>query len=348
MTAHIRPRQGKKGRSYQVRFRRGGRAFKLESAGTFATLREARIRRDLVAGWLAAGLDPVAELAKIAHPPAQRTFAEIAEAYRLSRVDLTERSRRNVADRIRRFTPLIGARDLASLTAADIQEIVGILAEGQAPATVRNYLQTLRQILDFAEVEPNPARHRSVRPPRIATEEPSPPPAKHVLAIIQTVLPRFRLPLVVLEQTAMRVGELEALVWGDVDVQGDRFRLRSSTTKSARARWVQLPDWLMAIVDATCPAEDRTPERPVFAFKAPALRAAMRRACRDAGIPHYHPHDLRHRRASLWHGQGVVGAEIAKRGGWSRPTLPLDTYSHVMPLEEVPQESLSAVLVRPG
>jgi integrase len=75
-----------------------------------------------------------------------------------------------------------------------------------------------------------------------------------------------------------------------------------------------------------------------------AVRAAMRRACIAAGIPHYHPHDLRHRRASLWHGQGVVGAEVAKRGGWSKPTVPLNVYSHVMPLDEVEAGAFEGVL----
>jgi integrase len=34
---------------------------------------------------------------------------------------------------------------------------------------------------------------------------------------------RWRLPLRVLAQTGMRVGELEALTWGDIDETGSRF-----------------------------------------------------------------------------------------------------------------------------
>jgi integrase len=345
VTATIRTRRGKKGPSYEVRYRRGGRAFKVESAGTFKTLREARTRRDLVGGWLAAGLDPREELARIKHKPAPRTFAQLAEAYRLTRVDLAQGTRDNMAVRIKTLTPLMEGREPERLTPADVQEIVGALASELAPGSVRNCLQTLRQVLDFAEIEPNPARHRSVKAPRETREEVAPPSASEVLAIIARVPRRFRLPLVVLEQTAMRIGELEALAWGDVDVTGLRFRLRSSTTKTAKPRWVQLPEWLMVAVGETCPQEDRTPERLVFPGFAPmAVRAAMRRACIAAGIPHYHPHDLRHRRASLWHGQGVVGAEVAKRGGWSKPTVPLNVYSHVMPLDEVAADAFAGVL----
>ena len=47
---------------------------------------------------------------------------------------------------------------------------------------------------------------------------------------------RWRLPLRTLEQTGMRVGELQALVWADVDEHGCRFRVKHGKTAAAR-RW---------------------------------------------------------------------------------------------------------------
>jgi integrase len=61
----------------------------------------------------------------------------------------------------------------------------------------------------------------------------------------------------------------------------------------------------------------------------------LRRSGRAAEIANYHPHDLRHRRISLWHGQGVPVKEAAERSGHSKASMTLDRYSHVMPLEEV-------------
>ena len=43
----------------------------------------------------------------------------------------------------------------------------------------------------------------------------------------------------------------------------------------------------------------------------------MQRACRDAGIPLFSPHDLRHRRISVWHRAGISWAEIGKWVGQS-------------------------------
>jgi integrase len=155
------------------------------------------------------------------------------------------------------------------------------------------------------------------------------------------------LPLIVLEQTGMRVGEAESLAGGVVAVASCQFRLRSGETKTRKARWVQVPEWLVDELGATCPLEDRTTERRVFlGFNADSAKNVMARACKAAGIPHFHPHDLRHRRLSLWHGQGLPAKQLAERAGHARASMSLDVYSHVMPLDEIPRASLERVLVR--
>lgn len=60
----------------------------------------------------------------------------------------------------------------------------------------------------------------------------------------------------------------------------------------------------------------------------------MSRACRLAKIPNYTPHDLRHRRLTIWH-QGVPARELAEQAGHSKPSMRLDIYTHVMSVAEV-------------
>jgi integrase len=87
----------------------------------------------------------------------------------------------------------------------------------------------------------------------------------------------------------------------------------------------------MAEVDDLCPPDDRTRARAVFPGVSPdGAKNVMARACVAAGIAHYHPHDLRHRRLSLWHAQGVPARELAARAGHSRASMSLDVYSHVL------------------
>lgn len=82
-----------------------------------------------------------------------------------------------------------------------------------APRSVQKYWQALAQLLDYAELEPNPARHKTVRLPFVDVEEVTPSSTEHLLKIVEHLTARNRLPAVPLEQTAARVAELRAWEW---------------------------------------------------------------------------------------------------------------------------------------
>ena len=98
------------------------------------------------------------------------------------------------------------------------------------------------------------------------------------------------------------------------------------------ARAPQLPDDLFEVVVERLPArEDRDPEARLFPIgSADRLRMAIGRACRDAGVPSLSPHDLRHRRISLLHHQGVSWAEIGAQVEQRNLSVTADTYTHVL------------------
>ena len=286
--------------------------------------------------------------------PRAKTLSVWAEEFQASRIDVADGTTRNHKAHIARILPTLGDRDPHALTVSDVQTwVAGLIAdEGESkplkPASAACYVGTLRLLLDFCGADPNPARDRRVKLPRVETEEPTPPTDKELLAILDAAPARYRLPLVTMEQTALTVGETATLARGDVDVSESRFRLRRENVKrnlSARARTVQVPRWLMDAVAATCPLEDRTAERRVFpGFTTSALQAAMSRACKHAGIPHFSPHDLRHRRLTIWHHEGIPARVLAERAGHSKASVTLDTYSHVLDPGKVPDEELQALL----
>ena len=87
----------------------------------------------------------------------------------------------------------------------------------------------------------------------------------------------------------------------------------------------------MEDVASTCPLEDRTAERRVFpGFTADVAKNVMARACKAAGIPHFHPHDLRHRRVSLLHLGGMPWARIGELVGHGDLVTTGRTYTHVV------------------
>lgn len=140
------------------------------------------------------------------------------------------------------------------------------------PASIRRYLATLRAILDFADIDPNPARDAKVKLPREESVVVDPPTASDVEAIMAHSPRRWRLGLRTLAETGLRVGEAHRLEWQDVDVRGSRFRIRHGKTAAAR-RWVAAPDDLMDEIVASTPPDDRTAEGECF----PASRRMSRR-----------------------------------------------------------------------
>jgi integrase len=330
-TAFIVKRSTASGHRFVVRYRLGGRAWPIQHGGSFQTMKEARARRDLIAGELAAGRNPADLLSAMVHKPTARSFSEWAEAYRTSRVDYTDETTKNMGSHLKLILATFGDMDPATITSADVQSWIATLT--LKPSSLRRYLATLRAVLDFAGVEPNPARDSRIRLPREERVVIEPPSADQVEIIIATVPPRWRLPLRVLEQTGMRVGELQNLEWRDLDLVESRFRVRQGKTATAR-RWVAVPIPIMEAIAETCPPDDRTAERRVFqGFTPDVAKNVMARACKAAGIPHFHPHDLRHRYASVKIREGVPVTDLAAQLGHARKSLTLDTYSHVLVAE---------------
>ena len=347
-TITISTRKTASGKRYDVRYRLGGRAYPVVRAGTFKTEREAKARRDLVAGEIAHGRNP-AELLAHGVSTAAAAFVSIetwGERFVASRIDVVQNTRKMYRSHLRKIGETFADRDPHSITAADVAEWVAEQAEERKPGTVAQYLDVFKLVLDYIGIEPNPARDPKVKLPKRVTDEANPPSDEHFLAIVENLLSRWRLFFIAVEQGGLRIGEAIALRWGDVDAAGGRLRLPRSATKTNTSRWVQLPAWLMEAIENTCPLEDRVPDRRVFqGLNVSAARQAMTRACRLAKIPHYSPHDLRHRRLTLWHQSGVPARELAERAGHSKPSMSLDVYTHVLPVSEVPEERLADVLV---
>jgi integrase len=330
VAVHIRRRQTASGTRYQVRYRRGGRGFRIEHAGTFPSKKAAEIRRDLVAGWLAAGKDPRGELAKLtATPSAPRTFRLAAAAYEWSRIDLAPKSLRSTQAHVRALNDLVGDRMLETLTVDVLQaDVVAPLAGRMKANSVSRYMITLRLILDHAGVEPNPAR--IVRLPRREQVEKRIPTGRQIAAMLSALTPRWALPVRILIATGARVGELERWTWGDVDFSSGRILNRTGKTAKAR-RWVAVPAEILDDLATTVPLEDRTADRRIFlGYTAAAVRAAIERACRNAGVARITPHDLRHRYLREQLARGVPVAEVGAQVGHARLSMTHDVYTHVV------------------
>ena len=303
---------------YDVKYRSGGRYTHLEHAGTFKTRREASERKALVGDMLARGENPKVELRREPGKP----LREMADDWLVSRRGVGERTRESYRGRIKIVLEAFGDMRSEEIVPADVIRWVGGLESRYSAGTVALYVAQLRMMLDYCG-GPNAARDRRVELPRYVRREPSPPDAAVVEVMLRNLPERHRIPAVVLELTGARVSEGLSLEPADVDP--GRIRIRREVAKGQRrGRFIPVPEYLTDVLADLLPLH----------VQRQALAQATRRA---GGI---NPHALRHRRASLWYQQGVGPVELAQRLGHARPSMSLDVYVNVSPLEEIPAHVL--------
>ncbi len=101
----------------------GGRAHSVHHGGSFRTEREARARRDFIAGELAVGRNPADPLRVLTDPPIRRSLAEWGAAWAESPVDVAEATLQNYRKARLRSGKSLGKHDPHTLTPAGIQGI---------------------------------------------------------------------------------------------------------------------------------------------------------------------------------------------------------------------------------
>lgn len=274
---------------YRVLYRLGGRESKRRHGGSFVTKRLAEKRRDWIAGELANLRVPDIRLLE-----AERivvTLRSAADEWRKSRVDVTAATAQTHKVNLNRIIPVLGARPVGEIEPGEVAALVSRLHEaGLKRESIRKTLATFAMVLDRGGRNPNPARDKRVKLPQEDRVEVNPPSAEHVLAVHRILPTRYRLALLVLDASGMRVSELEALTWGDVDETEGRWRVSSASSKTNQARWVPVPGVLFDRVVELIPREDRDMTAQLFpGFGADRFRTALTRACKAAGIPAYSP-----------------------------------------------------------
>jgi integrase len=116
----------------------------------------------------------------------------------------------------------------------------------------------------------------------------------------QKILPflsRDILPVVVIAyHTAIRLGEILALRWRNVDLKRRLFLFE--TEKTGKQRAVALHPEIISLFQSMPRGFGET---PVFTLKRDHVERAWQRACRKAGVKDAWIHDLRRTRATIWH-----------------------------------------------
>ncbi|MGH2451626.1 MAG: site-specific integrase [Candidatus Limnocylindria bacterium] len=277
----------------------------------------------------------------------------------------------------RNVVPRVGHLPLQKLAPAHLQAIYAeALASGLSPMSVRHIHAMLHAALGQAEAWSLVPRNvaRLVHPPRAPRKEMqalSPEQARTLLDAARG--DRLEAIYVLAVTTGMREGELLALRWPDVDLEGARLRVVATLQntgdgytftepKTARSRrQVALTQTAVAALrrhNAAQQMEARVaadvwqdmglvftneigrpldPHNLVQRSFYPLLRAAS--------LPRIRFHDLRHSAATLMLGRGIHPKIVSEMLGHSQIAVTLDLYSHVTPtMQREATAALDAVL----
>src|SRR5262249_28167608 len=134
----------------------------------------------------------------VTETPKVPTLGEAGTAWRASRVDVAEQTKKqHHADlaRIFKVAPRLRDRRVDELTHEDVTGVISALVEkGYKRETIKKPRDSLAMVLDFVKVEPNPARDKRIKLPRERRPHVPPPLAEHVERVAERMPRHHVLP----------------------------------------------------------------------------------------------------------------------------------------------------------
>ncbi len=252
----------------------------------------------------------------------------------------------------------LGEMDIRDITPQDVQNLMNVLQKKLAPTTLHGVCRLLKSIFASAcengLINHSPYRCIRIpkaqnRPPRVLTRIEQEKLEKEILFNNE---PEYLLCLYM----GLRVGELCALRWEDVDFENRILHVRHAvhripagskiySTKlvlgvpksEASIRDIPLPDFLSAMLRNKKKSEQGTPKD--FLFKGTktecrdprTMQHKIRKLCCKLEIKDVHMHTLRHTFATRCLEKGVQYEVLSEFLGHSSPQITLRHYAHCTP-----------------
>jgi integrase len=222
---------------------------------------------------------------------------------------------------------------------------------GLAPATtckaVQVFNKAMRAALEDRLISVNPVERLPL--PRIEREEMRFLTPEELTHLAGTIDPRYRAFVLLAGYSGLRVGELFALRWDNVDMLRRQVTVTETLTDlagqlsfgppktRASLRTVSLPSFVTEELSLTV---DSVPAARTLVFTSPdghPVRPTLFRrrfwkpAVNEAGLAPLRIHDLRHTAVALWIAAGANPKQIAARAGHTSVSVVLDRYGHLLP-----------------
>jgi len=252
--------------------------------------------------------------------------------------------------------PVFGDKQLRLITKDSVQSFLNAKAKGDASwKTIKHIRTVFGSILEAAVrdelLTSNPVR-RTRLPRRGPEKETAPIATENVKALIEKLAEPSRSIAALLAMTGLRIVELLALRWQDVDLINGFLAVNQSVyeghfdePKSRRSkRRVPLGPNSVEIL-CSIPRKDANPSALIFAARNGSplsrrnlLNRQLRPACKALGLTGVNWHWLRHANATLLDSVGAPLGTVQALLGHSSSELTRDTY-----IESIPADARKAV-----
>ena len=293
-------------------------------------------------------------------PPGKLTVQELCERWlETERKRWKPRTLHDYQRLLERFVyPAIGSVRLAKLTPDRLQRLFDGISGRAASQTYRVLHRCFAVATRWGYLSENPCNR--VIPPGYQPPPVELPDAEALAKLFWYCLDSDDdyAPLVGLTLlTGLRLGEITALRWDDVDVEAGRLSVARSGQR-IHGEWVETPPKTRAgqrvvpigelgirllkrqkavVARRKLQAGTRWQERRLVfpatdgrPLSPDRVSAAMRRLCKAAGVPRLRFHALRHGAASLALLGGIPLPDVSRRLGHADPSITSKVYSHAI------------------
>lgn len=253
----------------------------------------------------------------------------------------------------RYILPTLGDTPLGAITTSHLQELAdGLALAGLSPSTTRNALMPLRALFRRAHrrglLAINPSERLDLPAVRGTRDRIARP--DEASALINALPLSERGLWATAFYAGLRLGELQALTWADIDLTTNLIHVHRSwdriagfiepKSRSGRRR-VPITNTLHSHLDRHRQHQRPNPAGLVFPnshgnrpFNPSTIRLRANPAWQDAGLRPITLHECRHTYASFMIAAGINTKALSTYMGHSTITITLDRYGHLLPGNE--------------
>jgi len=289
------------------------------------------------------------------------TFNECAQLWLLMPHDWKESTRENYELNLKKHAfPYFGKTSINEISRKDLKAFFEIkYAEGLNVETLKLIRAPINGVLSFAveseHIESNPLRDLALKykKKKFEIDPLTDPETLLLLEQAKIFLDGAYYPVILTAiRTGMRIGEIQALRWGDIDfdkrqieVKGSYRKNRLTDTKNHKNRRVDMTPHLTEALMAYKTAQKRAALRNGKSFSEfvftgtrdemlnrTSFQNALNQCAKKAGLGHHiRIHSLRHSYATIRLMKGHNVGDVSYQLGHSSIKITYDVYAHWMP-----------------